>query len=98
VESQFSILYSLVAQRDSLANIQLARAAKEDSNAMKTISILTLAFLPATFVSAVFSTTVFDFQNWNHSTGVASNGWWVYVLCCLLSTAATVTAWFVWMR
>lgn len=38
-------------QRDNDINIEIARAAKTDSTAMKTISIVTLTFLPATFIS-----------------------------------------------
>lgn len=51
-------LYSLISQRDSKINILIAEdskkitmAAKRDSAAMKTISVLTMAFLPGTFVA-----------------------------------------------
>lgn len=48
----------MIAQRDSKVNIsvaedskKIAAAAKRDSSAMKTVSILTLVFLPGTFVA-----------------------------------------------
>jgi hypothetical protein len=51
-------LYSLISQRDSKINIlvaedskKIALAAKRDSTAMKTISVLTMVFLPGTFVA-----------------------------------------------
>lgn len=54
-------LYSLISQRDSKVNIsvaedskRIAAAAKRDSLAMKTISMLTLVFLPGTFVAVCF--------------------------------------------
>lgn len=50
--------FNVVVQRDSKANVKIAtetmnisRAAKIDSASMKTIAVVTLAFLPATFVS-----------------------------------------------
>ncbi|OCK77682.1 hypothetical protein K432DRAFT_384474 [Lepidopterella palustris CBS 459.81] len=76
---------------------------------MKAISILTLTFLPSTFVSTVFSTTIFDFQNWQSESGgvssttngggrVASPGWWIYLVCCVLLTALVFAIWFPWDR
>lgn len=54
-------LYSMVSQRDSKVNIsvaedsrKIAAAAKRDSLAMKTVSMLTLVFLPGTFVAVCF--------------------------------------------
>lgn len=51
-------LYSMISQRDSKVNIsvaedskKIAAAAKRDSLAMKTVSMLTLIFLPGTFVA-----------------------------------------------
>lgn len=51
-------LYSLISQRDSKINILIAEdskkitlAAKRDSTAMKTISVLTMVFLPGMFVA-----------------------------------------------
>ena len=54
-------LYSMISQRDSKVNIsvaedskRIAAAAKRDSLAMKTVSMLTLVFLPGTFVAVCF--------------------------------------------
>lgn len=95
-EVLFSVLFNLIVQRDSRLTFEVARAAKQDSTAMKTISILTLTFLPATFVSAVFSTTIFDFQNWGNGP-VASKGWWTYIICCAVLTIITFVVWFRWI-
>ena len=60
-------IYSLIAQRDSILNLQvangsnaLADAARRDSSAMKTIAVLTILFLPGTFVAVrcLFSTPI----------------------------------------
>lgn len=41
----------MVTQRDSQATVRISEALRSDSRAMKTVAVLTLAFLPATFVS-----------------------------------------------
>lgn len=55
----------MITQRDNKLNIsvaedskKIAAAAKRDSLAMKTVSILTLAFLPGTFVAVNISSPV----------------------------------------
>lgn len=55
-------VHNLIAQRDSLRNIEIgkdtkevAAASKRDSSAMKTIAVLTMIFLPGTFVSVSHS-------------------------------------------
>lgn len=53
-------MYNMISQRDSRLNIsvaedskKIAAAAKRDSLAMKTVSMLTLIFLPGTFVAVI---------------------------------------------
>lgn len=41
----------MVAQRDSRVMTSLGEAAKLDSGAMRTIAVVTMAFLPPTFTS-----------------------------------------------
>jgi hypothetical protein len=97
-QTLFQVLYNRMLQRDARLNYKVARAAKQDSSAMKTISILTLTFLPMTAVSAVFSGTMFDFSNWDiPGEHVASGGWWVFVVSCIISTIVTVAVWYVWL-
>lgn len=57
----------MIAQRDSKINISVAEdskliaaAAKQDSTAMKTVSMLTLIFLPATFVAVCLQSDRFS--------------------------------------
>jgi hypothetical protein len=80
---------------------RIANASKRDSEAMKTISGLTLFFLPATFVSAVFSAGVFNLQNWDGAVTnppVVSPGCWVFFLSCALATLLTLGTRFLWQR
>jgi hypothetical protein len=51
-------VYNFIAQRDNMLNVEVARdsravavASKRDSSAMKTLAIVTMAFLPGTFIA-----------------------------------------------
>ena len=51
LSAKMSKIYQVIAQRDSSSNLKIAEAAKQDSETMKLIGLLTTFFLPATFVS-----------------------------------------------
>lgn len=51
VRSDVEQVFNTVAKQDSVASIELARAATRDSRSMKVIAFATVVFLPATFVS-----------------------------------------------
>ncbi|PVH75688.1 hypothetical protein DL98DRAFT_316397 [Cadophora sp. DSE1049] len=88
MQNQMSVLFNLIARADTKASIELtktskrlteanlavARAAKDDSGAMKTISVMTMLFLPATFFAALFSMPTLQ---WNESQ-VVGNRFWIY--------------------
>ncbi|MCJ1271063.1 hypothetical protein MMC22_010962 [Lobaria immixta] len=102
-QTQINVLYSMVSQRDSKVNIsvaedsrKIAAAAKRDSLAMKTVSMLTLVFLPGTFVAAIFSAGIFHFER--AATNVVSDLWWVYFVVSGLLMIVTVGIWIVYMR
>jgi hypothetical protein len=48
----------MIAQRDSQVMTGLGEAARLDSGAMKTIAVVTMAFLPPTFLSVRTPTVV----------------------------------------
>ena len=48
--------YNLIAQRDSQVMKGIGETARSDSGAMRSVAVVTMAFLPATFV-AVSSTS-----------------------------------------
>jgi hypothetical protein len=54
--------YNMIAQRDSQVMTGLGEAARLDSGAMRTIAVVTMAFLPPTFLSirAPRYCTIFD--------------------------------------
>lgn len=57
---QLNVVYSLITQRDSRSNLNvatnsasIARASKHDSSAMKAIAVITAFFLPRTFIAVI---------------------------------------------
>ncbi|KAK3384634.1 hypothetical protein B0T24DRAFT_609157 [Lasiosphaeria ovina] len=89
VSLQMNILYNLIAKSDAGASISLAKAAKDDSSSMKTVAVVTMAFLPATFFAAVFAMPLLK---WDASPVVQDN-FWVYLAFALPSTALVFTIW-----
>ncbi|MCJ1283554.1 hypothetical protein MMC26_002884, partial [Xylographa opegraphella] len=95
-------LYNLIAREDSKANIDIARASRSialasqrDSASMKTIAVLTMAFLPATWVAALFAMPLF---NWNGTPDepLVYDRFWIYWALTLPLTAAVLSIWWVW--
>ena len=81
---QLQIVYNLIAQRDARENLRqaststaIARITKEDGFAMRTIAVMTVAFLPATAISSLFSMGMFDWHA-EADAPVISSRFWVY--------------------
>lgn len=79
-------------QMDAIQNIEtakatndLAQAARQDSAAMKTIAILTMAFLPATFLSTLLSMPSLNWDQRKHFV--------VYWMLAIPLTVATFILW-----
>ncbi|KAF2831401.1 hypothetical protein CC86DRAFT_452461 [Ophiobolus disseminans] len=103
-QSQLEIVYNLVAQRDNKDNLSMARiqtnianTTKEDSFAMRTIAVMSIAFLPATFVSSFFSMDMFDWQAPRGAT-VISYRFWIYWAVTAPLTLLVFSIWFFWIR
>ncbi|KAK4448423.1 hypothetical protein QBC34DRAFT_465825 [Podospora aff. communis PSN243] len=54
-KNQLTVLFNLIARYDAASNIAVAWAAKKDSSSMKSIAVMTMAFLPGTFLAALFT-------------------------------------------
>jgi Mg2+ and Co2+ transporter CorA len=68
----------------------IADATKRDSSAMKTIAIMTMAFLPATFLATLFALPVLE---WEYKTDIQLNGFQLYWVLAILSTTVIFIAW-----
>ncbi|KAM7201957.1 hypothetical protein V8F20_004665 [Naviculisporaceae sp. PSN 640] len=85
-----NVLFALLTHSDADASILLASAAKRDSSSMKTIAIMTMAFLPATFFAALFSMPTLQ---WDQSKVMQENFWvyWAFTI------PVTIAVFIVWM-
>ncbi|KAF8856396.1 hypothetical protein BDZ45DRAFT_594255 [Acephala macrosclerotiorum] len=97
VQGQIQTVYNLLAQRDNRLNIEIARASKRDSTAMKTIAILTMMFLPGAFIATLFSMNMFNWQAEN-GENVLSAYFWVYWVITVPITAIVLLIWMAWYR
>ncbi|KAI1100756.1 hypothetical protein F4804DRAFT_34187 [Jackrogersella minutella] len=94
-----TVLFALLTHEDSATNTELAdssrriaEAAKRDSSSMKTVAIMTMAFLPATFFAALFSVPSLD---WHSDDAVVQSNFWVYWAFTLPATAIVFALWFI---
>ena len=85
-------MFSFLTHEDSKINIEVANASKvlaeataKDSSSMKTIAILTMAFLPGTFFAALFSVPSLGWAD--------SNKFALYWACTVPVTVATFVLW-----
>jgi Mg2+ and Co2+ transporter CorA len=90
-------LFGLLTHEDASSSISLANsskelseAAKKDSSAMKTIAVMTMAFLPGTFFAALFAVPSLK---WDQPSVIQDN-FWIYWAFTLPSTALVFLAWF----
>ncbi|KAI0171087.1 hypothetical protein BJ166DRAFT_211942 [Pestalotiopsis sp. NC0098] len=92
--NQSSVLFSLISQKDTEASIDIASAAKDDSESMKVIAVMTMFFLPGTFFATLFAVPTL---HWTDDQ-VVSNRFWVYWVFALPSTALIVFFYKGWQR
>ncbi|KAK2790501.1 hypothetical protein FQN52_005518 [Onygenales sp. PD_12] len=103
-QSQLEIVYNLVAQRDNKDNLKLAKVStdianttKDDSRAMRTIAVMSIAFLPGTFVSSFFSMDMFNWQA-AKDEAVLSSRFYIYWAVAVPLTLVVFIVWFLWLR
>jgi Mg2+ and Co2+ transporter CorA len=95
--NEIQLAYNLVAQYDSQISVEIGRAARSDSAAMKTIAFLTLTFFPATFISAIFSMSFFNY-NPESDKWTVSKKFWVYWVVAIPITCITALMWSSWHK
>ncbi|KAK4223360.1 hypothetical protein QBC38DRAFT_487827 [Podospora fimiseda] len=93
VKNQSSVLFSFLTHQDSMINLQvanasrdLAEAARRDGSSMKTIAVLTMAFLPATFLAALFA---IPNMGWDERNDLGK----MYLACVVSITFVTFALW-----
>lgn len=93
-------LFALLTHEDAATSAELAdasralaAAARRDSSAMKTMAVMTMAFLPGTFLAALFAVPSLDWTS-DPRHGVIQPNHWVYWAFTL---PATVLVFLVWL-
>ncbi|KAH0562508.1 hypothetical protein GP486_002800 [Trichoglossum hirsutum] len=89
IDSQRTVLYSLIAQQDARLGYRLSREAVKDSKAMKTLAIITIVFLPGTFIATLFATNMFHFQEGQQVR--------IYFAVTVPITFTMIVAWAIWI-
>ncbi|KAM5349115.1 hypothetical protein ACJ41O_008938 [Fusarium nematophilum] len=89
-EKLSGVVFALLTHEDAASSINLAAASKRDSSSMKTIAIMTMAFLPATFFAALFSMPLLQWQE----SEVVQGRFWVFWAFALPVTVLVFGIWF----
>ncbi|KAK8862239.1 hypothetical protein PGQ11_008474 [Apiospora arundinis] len=98
-----NLLFVLLTHEDALKGADLAKlgaeiaaASKRDSASMKTVAVLTMAFLPATFFAALFAIPSLDWKGAADSGGpVIQSNFWVYWAFTLPATVLVFVIWLI---
>jgi hypothetical protein len=94
MKNEIQLAFNIVSQDEAHTSVEIAKATKADSQAMKVTSLVALIFLPPTFISAIFSTTFFDFGTDENSWAMSKKFYiyWAFVL------PITITGVLLWYR
>ncbi|RPA77027.1 hypothetical protein BJ508DRAFT_350908 [Ascobolus immersus RN42] len=89
--AQQSVIFNVLTHHDAQVNLSLAEAMREDSISMKTVAIMTMAFLPATFFAAVFAIPTLKWEE--NQDSVVQDGFWIYLGISIAATALVFIVW-----
>ncbi|KAL2865226.1 uncharacterized protein BJX67DRAFT_359028 [Aspergillus lucknowensis] len=96
LQNEIQLAFNTVSQHDAAVTVEISRAARSDSAAMKTLAFVALTFLPPTFLCAVFSMSFFNYSadsDWQVSGKI-----WIYWIFAIPTTIATALLWLFWSK
>ncbi|OAL39097.1 hypothetical protein AYO20_01415 [Fonsecaea nubica] len=95
-------LWGVTAQNNSQINTKIsntsraiAKAASQDSSAMKALAVITAIFLPSTAIATVFALPIIDWTKQEAFPHIRKSIW-IYVVTCLVLTGTTLYFWRFW--
>ncbi|KAI9172580.1 putative pectin lyase E [Paramyrothecium foliicola] len=95
IQNEAGLAFHLAAQRDSKTQLFMAENMREETVAMKNLSLAAVAFLPATFVCSVFGTAFFDFDAGDDGGSfVISDKFWIFWVTVVPVVTLTLAVWF----
>ncbi|OAL48073.1 hypothetical protein IQ07DRAFT_112162 [Pyrenochaeta sp. DS3sAY3a] len=89
--------FQQLAQNQSRNTFVMARSAREDSVAIRAITLVTSFYLPFSFVATMFGMNLVDFDTDTRNL-LVSNQFWLYFLVSIPLTAVTLACWRCRMR
>ncbi|KAK5747552.1 hypothetical protein LTR17_000195 [Elasticomyces elasticus] len=100
LQNEINLAFHIGTERDSATARQMALSMRQDSTAMKTISVLGLVYLPGTFISGIFGMSFFDSSQDPATPKIwtASYQFWIYWATTVPLTLLTILIWYVWHR
>ncbi|CAI7597737.1 unnamed protein product [Penicillium glandicola] len=91
IDSNMSLAYNLVAQKDAINNIQISHSMKQDSTSMNAIAAMTMIFLPGTFAGTVVGAGVFG-------GAIKETVWLIWVAITAPLTVVVMVCWWWYKR
>lgn len=89
--NQMAAVTQIMTRDDTLASIEIARAASRDGASMKVVAIMTMAFLPGTFLAALFAVPSLRWED--DANTVIGRRFWVYWAFTLPLTVVVFGLW-----
>ncbi|KAK4225596.1 hypothetical protein QBC38DRAFT_368329 [Podospora fimiseda] len=88
---QREVMHSIVDQRESRLNLEIAFQQRRDGMSMKTLTLVGALFLPGTFLSSLLGMPFFDFSS--DMNGGVSTRLWIYFFVMVSVTGVVLGAW-----
>ncbi|KIW22240.1 uncharacterized protein PV07_12146 [Cladophialophora immunda] len=95
-------LWSVTGQKNSQINTKIsdtsraiAKAASQDSSAMRALAVITAIFLPATTIATIMTMPVMDWSK-HFAYPDIRGSIWIFVVTTLVLTSATLYSWRCW--
>ncbi|MCJ1246450.1 hypothetical protein MMC30_003657 [Trapelia coarctata] len=95
---QLQVLYNPTQQRVAEEQRLVAQETKRDSNAMKSIALLTMIFLPSTALATIFSMSSFFTLDTESSRLLVSSDFWIFWAIAIPLTALVIIIWTLWIQ
>lgn len=89
--NQASAVTQIMTRDDTLASIELAKAAGRDGASMKVVAIMTMAFLPGTFFAALWAVPSLQWED--DAETVVGKRFWIYWAFTLPLTVLVFVLW-----
>ena len=87
-EIQFS--FNVVTQNIASASMKINQAVQSDSSAMKTVAVLTAAFIPLTYIATLFSMSFFGFNTDSGKWHISNKFWMYWAVSIPFTTTAAI--------